>query len=142
MALCALAGPVSNILLAVIFALLLRAELWVWETVDPQSLTLLWYAGAMPTAFTGRCLYWTFQFMIIGISLNVSLAVFNLIPVPPFDGSRIFLSLLPSNLYFKIMRYEKYIYVVFMLVLVMGFLDGPISTVTNFFIDLVLMTVF
>lgn len=142
MALCALAGPVSNILLAVIFALLLRAELWVWKAVDPQSLTLLWYAGAMPTAFTGRCLYWTFQFMVIGISLNVSLAVFNLIPVPPFDGSRIFLSLLPSNLYFKIMRYEKYIYVVFMLVLVMGFLDGPISTVTNFFIDLVLMTVF
>ena len=142
MALCALAGPVSNVLLAVIFALLLRAELWLWETVDPQGLMLLWYTGAMPTAFAGRCLYWTFQFMIIGISLNVSLAVFNLIPVPPFDGSRIFLSLLPSNLYFKIMRYERYIYVVFMLVLVMGFLDGPISTVTNFFIDLVLMTVF
>ena len=96
----------------------------------------------MPTEFSGRCLYWTFQFLVIGVSLNVSLAVFNLIPVPPFDGSRIFLSLLPSKLYFKIMQYERYIYIVFMIVLIMGFLDGPISFVTKFFIDLDLMTVF
>jgi Zn-dependent protease len=142
MALSALAGPVSNLLLAVVFALLLRAELWLWEAVDQQSFITLWYTGAMPTEFSGRCLYWTFQFLVIGVSLNVSLAVFNLIPVPPFDGSRIFLSLLPSKLYFKIMQYERYIYIVFMIVLIMGFLDGPISFVTNFFIDLVLMTVF
>ena len=41
--------------------------------------------------------------------LNLALAVFNLIPVPPFDGSRIFLSFLPTKLYFQVMKYERYI---------------------------------
>ena len=42
--------------------------------------------------------------------LNVGLGVFNLIPVPPFDGSRIINLILPEKLYWKIMRYERYIY--------------------------------
>ncbi|MBQ9112826.1 MAG: site-2 protease family protein [Clostridia bacterium] len=142
MALTALAGPLSNILLAIVFALLMRAELAIWEAVQPESFTLFWYTLALPSEFSGLCFYWLFQFMIIGVSLNVSLAVFNLIPVPPFDGSRIFLSMLPSKIYFRIMQYERYIYIVFMIVLVMGFLDTPIAFVTDFFIDLVLRTVF
>ena len=43
-------------------------------------------------------------------SINIGLGIFNLIPVPPFDGSRILNVILPRRLYFKIMRYEKQMY--------------------------------
>ena len=129
MALSGIAGPISNLLLGLLGMIL-----------SVVTMVICYLAGIDPD--TNVWITVLLLFLDVLAFMNVALAVFNLIPVPPFDGSRIFLSLLPSNLYFKIMRYEKYIYVVFMLVLVMGFLDGPISTVTNFFIDLVLMTVF
>ena len=44
------------------------------------------------------------------VVINLGLGIFNLIPVPPFDGSRIVNVLMPERLYFKIMKYEKYIY--------------------------------
>jgi Zn-dependent protease len=43
-------------------------------------------------------------------SINIGLGIFNLIPVPPFDGSRILNVILPRKLYFKIMKYEKQMY--------------------------------
>ena len=59
--------------------------------------------------------------------LNLSLGMFNLIPVPPLDGSRIFLTFLPAKYYFGIMQYERYIQLGLMLLLWLGFLDGPLS---------------
>ena len=55
-------------------------------------------------------LYNTCLFLSIFSSLNVGLGVFNLIPVPPFDGSRLLNVVLPEKLYFKVMRYERQIY--------------------------------
>ena len=76
--------------------------------------------------------------LYVGVSLNVSLMVFNLIPVPPFDGSRIFLSFLPPKYYWKIMQYERYIYMAFLILLVVGVFDKPISIARNFVLDLIL----
>lgn len=129
MALTGLAGPVSNLLLAFLFAVLWRIELTV-------------YSAVQITEFSGTVFYLLETFLYLGIRLNITLAVFNLIPVPPLDGSRIFLVLLPTETYFKIMRYEKYIYIVLMVALLFGLLDTPINFVTNLFTRLILMAAF
>ena len=50
------------------------------------------------------------MFLMYFFTINVGLGIFNLIPVPPFDGSRILNVVLPKKWYFKIMRYERQIY--------------------------------
>ncbi|MEG0833627.1 MAG: site-2 protease family protein, partial [Oscillospiraceae bacterium] len=50
----------------------------------------------------------------------------NLLPVPPFDGSRIFGALLPDKIYFGIMKYEQYIFIVIFALLMFGVLDKPL----------------
>lgn len=130
MALTALAGPVSNLLLALIFALLLRLDMGLVAHLP------------LNTEFAYLCWFWSTQFLWLGVTLNVSLAVFNLIPIPPFDGSRIFLSMLPTKIYFKIMQYEQYLYILLMVLLVLGVLDGPLDFITNKFLDLIFRITF
>ena len=126
MALTAAAGPLSNLALAIIFATLYGSSLKFLMTVSfPNETTLL-----LAEAFL--------SLLYVGVSLNVSLMVFNLIPVPPFDGSRIFLSFLPPKYYWKIMQYERYIYMAFLILLVVGVFDKPISIARNFVLDLIL----
>ncbi len=129
MALTAAAGPLSNILLAFVFAILLRIEMQFGPHLVNSQLTANVYM-------------WLNTFLYLGVSLNITLAVFNLIPVPPFDGSRIFLTLLPSDLYFKIMRYERYLYFALLALLFFGVLDGPINFVTDLFMDLIFAVTF
>ena len=61
----------------------------------------------------------------------MSLAVFNLFPVPPLDGSRILTAFLPYKAYYAIMRYEMYIYFGLIAVLYLGFLDAPLNFLTS-----------
>ena len=129
MALTGAAGPVSNLLLALAFALLLRLELEI-----AMRATL--------TSFTAQMLMWLQTFLLLGVRMNIGLAVFNLIPIPPFDGSRIFLSLLPTDLYFKVMKYEKYLYIGLMLALVFGLLDRPLDIITGWLTNIILNVAF
>ena len=64
--------------------------------------------------------------------------MFNLIPIPPLDGSRIFYVFLPPKWYFGIMRYERYIQIGLLIALYLGLLDGVLSTATGFIIDLMI----
>ncbi len=64
-------------------------------------------------------------------SINTMLAVFNLLPVPPFDGSRIVTVFLPQRTYFKLMQYERHIFIAVFLLLFLGFLDGPLYALNN-----------
>ncbi|MEG1568437.1 MAG: site-2 protease family protein [Oscillospiraceae bacterium] len=115
MAVSALAGPVSNLLLGYFGYIAYKLTAYTL-TGRTQSILLLF-----------------FQTFVL---INVMLAVFNLIPVPPLDGSRIALAFLPQRIYFSIMRYEKYIFLALFVVLAMGVLNLPISIVNNFFLDM------
>ena len=108
MAVSAAAGPASNLLLAWVCYALLKAVV---------------YSG-MDNGMAGSCLALFLQLMT---QMNFTLAVFNLIPVPPFDGSRILLLFLPERLYFKAMRYERYIMLAVLLLVLLGVLNGPLS---------------
>jgi Zn-dependent protease len=125
MAITGAAGPISNLLLAFIFALLARvAEIVFFTLPTTSSLTFNVYVLLI-------------LFLQIGVSINITLAVFNLLPVPPLDGSRIFLGFLPTDTYFKIMRYERYISLGIMIALFLGLLDAPISFISNIFYRLI-----
>ena len=114
MAISSLAGPVSNFLLALIMGLLLGAS-----TV---GFYYAYYIAASEVAVRAMSLICTFFYY--GVFLNVSLAIFNFIPVPPFDGSRILGLLLPPKYYFRIMKYEQYSGLIFLgIIVVLSWFD-------------------
>lgn len=88
MALTALAGPVSNFLLALLLLLGARvmADHAVYSTVN-QAI---------------------FDFLLSTAVLSIGLGLFNLVPIPPLDGSKVLFSLLPSRAYDTVLRYERY----------------------------------
>ena len=101
MALTAAAGPISNVLLSIIFAAILRFEIFLFKEYFLSGIFEPTLGFKIFTVIT----YMTF----IGVLLNISLAIFNLIPIPPFDGSRIAYTFLPVNPYFRVMKYERFI---------------------------------
>jgi Zn-dependent protease len=130
MALTSAAGPVSNVLLAIIFAILLRLELMIVNHFFYDELVASVTGGTASTAFNMLSVLCYMLYM--GVLLNISLAVFNLIPIPPFDGSRIFYVFLPQKLYFYVMKYENIIMIVILLALwFVPFFSSLISTATG-----------
>ncbi len=117
MALVAAAGPISNIIVAFI-------SLFIYQLIQTIAIFTL-PEGAFTALFVI-----SFFFNAIA-QINVGLAVFNLIPIPPFDGSRILFTFLPQKYYFKIMQYERYIFIGILLLLYTGVLDAPINFLSN-----------
>lgn len=118
MALTALAGPLSNLVVAFLFALLF---------VLIEIVFLL--TGAFYDFYDLIQVMALFVGMVAKI--NVYLAIFNLIPIPPFDGSRILFTFLPQKYYFKIMQYERFIFVGVFVILCSGVLDLPLEMITQ-----------
>ena len=108
MAITALAGPVSNVLLALVFlflyGLLYRALYSVQFLLD-----MIWL-----TAY-----------------ISLALAIFNIIPVSPLDGSKVLFALLPDAAYAKLMRYERYGMILLLVLVATGVLGKPLTTVTE-----------
>ena len=107
MAVTALAGPVSNFLLAYL-ALLLRAALFPFYQLGSSM------AGA-------GC-----DFLVTLALMSIGLGIFNLIPVPPLDGSKVLEGVLEDRIYYTILRYERYGVVLLMVLLWSGVIDGPL----------------
>ena len=84
---------------------------------------------------TYNCFYMLVTFFSIFAQLNVGLGLFNLIPVPPLDGSRIFYVFLPPKLYFGVMKYEKYISLAILLLLWSGALSVPLGYLRGHILD-------
>lgn len=135
MALTALAGPLSNVLLAFVFAL-------VYGILSYFNVFLpLLTASSYTETFGIAMLYILHVVLFNSITLNAYLAVFNLLPVPPFDGSRIAFVFLPDRFYFAVMKYERIIMLVLLALLWTGILTTPFSLLANLLIKLIFKVV-
>ena len=97
MAITAAAGPLANILTGIVSILFYSffAALFAFATTKGWG------------SFAINCIRWLATFAMLGAEINLVFAFFNLIPIPPFDGSRIAFTFLPTKTYFSIMRYER-----------------------------------
>ena len=98
MAIVALAGPVSNLIMALIWALIIRLGIFIGTNAETISLPLI---------YTG----------VAGISINLVLAMINLLPIPPLDGSRILTGILPSYWAWQYNRLERYGFILLLVLL-------------------------
>ncbi len=98
MAIVALAGPVSNLLMAVFWALIARVGVTIGAGTESISLPLI---------YTG----------VAGISINLVLALINLLPIPPLDGSRILTGLLPNYWAWQYNKLERFGFIILLILL-------------------------
>ena len=115
MALTALAGPVCNLLLAWVFLLLygLCYRLFLGHAVGRIVLDLFYTTAYISTA----------------------LAVFNILPIPPLDGSKVLFSFVPDRVFFRLMQFERYGMILLLLLVATGILGRPLAYCTQQVMD-------
>ena len=114
MALTALAGPVSNVVLAYAAVVLCNFVIFL---ADRLGSTWLLLALA--------------QFFVYVEIISAGLAVFNVFPIPPLDGSKVLFALLSDRAYDRLMRYERYGMGLLMVLLVTGAIDRPLGAMRD-----------
>lgn len=118
MAITAIAGPTSNLIMGFFF---------VFLTVLVQN--VFYKANLM-------IVYPVISFLYFAAAINVNLAVFNLLPIPPLDGSRILQLLIPAKHYYKFLQYERYVVIVVFILILSGVLSTPLAIISSLFLDL------
>lgn len=116
------AGPMANFFLAVFFALLLRVLLLL-------PLDVLTALGSTVDFLVNMC--------SVGIFANVGLMWLNLIPIPPLDGSKLVMGVLPPAAAYKYAEVERYGMIILMLLIftgIFGYIITPFIQVTSMFI--------
>ena len=120
MVLTSLAGPASNFIMAFLSMIVYKVLAFLSFAKDSSTLDM------MATVFVYITL------------INISLAVFNFLPIPPLDGSKIFNAILPEKWYFTIMKYENFIFIALIILVYSGLLDAPLSFLQGKVIDVML----
>src|SRR3989344_5277359 len=113
MILVSLAGPLSNFLLAAIFAIPIRFGLLESGTVG-------------------------YVVLVQAVLVNLSLGIFNLLPLPPLDGFKVFAALLSSNLVtiYRVLSYERYGFLIIILLLYTGVIHSVLLPLINLFLKI------
>ncbi|CAB1277219.1 site-2 protease family protein [Candidatus Nitrosacidococcus tergens] len=101
MAIVAIAGPIANLIMAILWALITRLGMSVTE-----SLPIL----GIPLAYMGTA----------GVFINTILMIVNLVPLPPLDGGRVLVGLLPNSLAYRVSRIEPYGILLLLVLLLTG----------------------
>ena len=117
----ALMGPVANVVAALAGGLILNA--------------IIAFAPSFLVVGFG---YYVYLFLSYYITVNVYLAVFNLLPIPPLDGSKILFTFLPNKWVYKIYQYERYISFALIALLWMGVLSTPLRALSNYVLQFVM----
>ncbi len=115
----ALAGPATNLGLAIISAILAKA-LWLVAA----NLTYSAAAEAILVPVNGM--------LIAGVWINLVLCIFNFLPIPPLDGSRILTGLLPDKLAYSYIKFERYGFILIFFLALSGILGKVIGPVISF----------
>jgi Zn-dependent protease len=118
-----LAGPAMNFVISILsmFAYGICMKIAVITTTDLYNIN------------EAYIYIWSFFYYLA--FLNIGLGVFNLIPIPPLDGSKVLGAILPERLYFGYMKYEKYCALILLVLLWTGVLSGVMSTIDSFIAD-------
>ena len=127
MALVGAAGPISNLLLAVLFTGILKG-----------ASVLMTFLPATAPAWSGTAFAIVSLLLELGVFYNLSFMVFNLLPIPPLDGSRILYAFLPSKALLWVQKYERYFFWAILGIFFISsfFKISPISIATNFLMNL------
>lgn len=115
MAITAAAGPVSNILISAVFLFLYGL---FWRPLSGEGVPYFISAMLYRTAY-----------------LSLAFAVFNIIPIPPLDGSKVLYSVISEESYYKLMRYERYGMIILVVLVVTGIVSGPLNAATQWLFD-------
>lgn len=124
MAISASAGPIVNVLLAIISGIVLRAIVFTSDHMQSASLSETFF---MPLALM----------MTESIRINVILAAFNLLPIPPLDGGRVMVGLLPHEQALAYSRIEPYGFIILFVLIFTGIAGYFVIPLANFFLYLV-----
>ena len=112
MAITALAGPVSNIIIAVVFMAL--------------------YGFFWPLLYMSEFGAVILDMLNTTAVISISFAIFNIIPIPPLDGSKILFSFVPQHIYKNLMRYERFGMIILIALIYLGTIDGFLNKTVMF----------
>ena len=131
MAITAIAGPISNIIIAFFFILVLAIITTpLANSIGVKDTDLLAYrylTNSVPESVSE----FFYQLVSRAAHISIILAVFNLFPIPPLDGSKVLLSFLPEQTYYKLMKYERFGFIILVLLMFTDFFQSTIGHLTS-----------